>query len=520
MISLEERNRILYQCNKEDMIKKCFIDYHSDNEMDYIDKSIAYFLKYRLNGRQAPRDESIYNLIYELNRELSLVVAQKQLSGNPDEIKNMENNVELKKFFKDPVKYVYTKLSNDEYYESIKPKSFDFMTTMETNGYLKKMDKGREATLGLLSVSNAQARYTAVLNEKHVNKEVYDLIQRKYPPEKNIIDTQLRRQKRGFFGSLFFRSSQYKTFNSVFNKFRNNRDGVNQKDLKDASWAYLKHKFPNLKEGEAPTEEQVNHLVGKSKGRAEMCLKVYKSIIETEQAKKVLEDAKAFKLPDEVKEVKDNNISKEIEKEMVNTNIIQNEVKEEKINTNVIQNEIKEEEISTTTNTNIIPNEIKKEESQPNVNKLVIGKPKRDIEKPKRGVLKIRGTRANRNNNEIDSNRNRARVRIQLPSKKVPTLTSTKGGSKNVPLNPNYHPDPFKPKPKNVRQDELEMVKEERAIKGGQKAAEAKKVLATDNKAFVDSLKKETNENFAANKTEVIDTSNTNQIENNKDAEL
>lgn len=514
MISLEERNRILYQCNKADLTQKCFIDYHSNNEMDYIDKSIAYILKYRLNGRQALRDESIYHLIYTLQKELSLVVAQKQLSGNPDEIKNIENNVELKKFFKDPVNYVYTKLSNDEYYDSIKPKSFDFMTTMETNGYLKKMDKGREDTLGLLSVSNAQARYTAVLNEKHVNKEVYNLIQRKYPAQENIIDTQLRRQKRGIFESLFFRSSQYKTFNSVFNKFRNNTGRVNQNDLKDAAWAYLKHKFPNLKEGEAPTEEQVAHLVGKSKGRTEMCLKVYKSIIETEQAKKVIEDAKAFKLPDEVKEVKDNNISKEIEKEMVNTNIIQNEVKEEKINTNVIQNEVKEEEISTTTKTNIIPNEIKKEEAQPKVNKIVIEKPKRGIEKPKRGILKTRGTRANRNNNEINSNSNRARIRIQLPSKKVPTLTSTKGGSKNVPLNPNYHPDPLKPKPKNVRQDELLMVKEE------QKALEAKRVLATDNKAFVDNLKKETNENFEANKTEVIDTSTTNQIENKKDAEL
>jgi hypothetical protein len=466
--------------------------------MDYIDKSIAYILKYRLNGRQALRDESIYHLIYTLQKELSLVVAQKQLSGNPDEIKNIENNVELKKFFKDPVNYVYTKLSNDEYYDSIKPKSFDFMTTMETNGYLKKMDKGREDTLGLLSVSNAQARYTAVLNEKQVNKEVYNLIQRKYPAQENMVDTQLRRQKRGFFESLFFRSSQYKTFNSVFNKFRNNTGRVNQNDLKDAAWAYLKHKFPNLKEGEAPTEEQVARLVGKSKGRTEMCLKVYKSIIETEQAKRVIEDAKAFKLPDEVKEVKDNNISKEIEKEMVNTNIIQNEVKEE--------------EISTTTKTNIIPNEIKKEEAQPKVNKPVI--------KPKRGILKTRGTRANRNNNEIDSNSNRARVRIQLPSKKVPNLTSTKGGSKNVPLNPNYHPDPLKPKPKNVRQDELLMVKEEKAIKEEQKALEAKRVLATDNKAFVDNLKKEIDENFEANKTEVIDTSTTNQIENKKDAEL
>ena len=513
MISLEQRNKILYQCNKEDMIKKCFIDYHSDNEIDYIDKSIAYFLKYRLNGRQAPRDESIYHLIYTLQKELSLVVAQKQLSGNPDEIKNMENNVELKKFFKDPVNYVYTKLSNDEYYESIKPKSFDFMTTMETNGYLKKMDKGREDTLGLLSVSNAQVRYTAVLNEKMVNKEVYNLIQRKYPPQENIIDIQLRRQKRGIFESLFFRSSQYKTFNSVFNKFRNNTGGVNQKDLKDAAWAYLKHKFPNLKEGEVPTEEQVAHLVGKSKGRTEMCLRVYKSIIETEQAKKVLEDAKAFKLDDEVKEVKDNNISKEIEKEMVNTNVIQNEIKEEEINTNVIQNEIKEEEISTTTKTNIIPNEIKKEEAAPKVNKLV-------MDKPKRGILKSRGTRANRNNNEINSNSNRARVRIQLPSKKVPNLTSTKGGPKNVPLNPNYHPDPFKPKQRKERPDELLAVKEEKAFKEEQKALEAKKVLATDNKAFVDNLKKETNENFAANKTEEIDTSTTNQIENNKDAEL
>ena len=498
MISLEERNRILYQCNKADLTQKCFIDYHSNNEMDYIDKSIAYILKYRLNGRQALRDESIYHLIYTLQKELSLVVAQKQLSGNPDEIKNIENNVELKKFFKDPVKYVYTKLSNDEYYESIKPKSFDFMTTMETNGYLKKMDKGREDTLGLLSVSNAQARYTAVLNEKQVNKEVYNLIQRKYPAQENMVDTQLRRQKRGFFESLLFRSSQYKTFNSVFNKFRNNTGRVNQNDLKDAAWAYLKHKFPNLKEGEAPTEEQVARLVGKSKGRTEMCLKVYKSIIETEQAKRVIEDAKAFKLPDEVKEVKDNNISKEIEKEMVNTNIIQNEVKEE--------------EISTTTKTNIIPNEIKKEEAQPKVNKPVI--------KPKRGILKTRGTRANRNNNEINSNSNKARVRIQLPSKKVPNLTSTKGGSKNVPLNPNYHPDPLKPKPKNVRQDELLMVKEEKAIKEEQKALEAKRVLATDNKAFVDNLKKEIDENFEANKTEVIDTSTTNQIENKKDAEL
>ena len=35
----------LYKCTIDDYIKKTFIDFESDNEMDYIDRSLKYFFK-------------------------------------------------------------------------------------------------------------------------------------------------------------------------------------------------------------------------------------------------------------------------------------------------------------------------------------------------------------------------------------------------------------------------------------------------------------------------------------------
>ena len=46
-----EKTKELYECNIYGMVEDNFKNYKGNNEMDYINKSIAYLLKYGLDRR-------------------------------------------------------------------------------------------------------------------------------------------------------------------------------------------------------------------------------------------------------------------------------------------------------------------------------------------------------------------------------------------------------------------------------------------------------------------------------------
>ena len=114
----------------------------------------------------------------------------------------------------------------------------------------------------------------------------------------STISASFTKQKAGFFEKLFNTTSEeYNNFKSAYANYKNPDHELygNDEYLKDAAMGYLKHKFPNLKKDELPTEEQIAKLGGAGKERALFCLNVVKTYDEThdlqEQADKIVKEA-------------------------------------------------------------------------------------------------------------------------------------------------------------------------------------------------------------------------------------
>ena len=91
-------------------------------------------------------------------------------------------------------------------------------------------------------------------------------------------------------------SPEYESFKQAYADFNNKYNPLygNAGDLKFFAMNYLKHKFPNLKDGELPTEKQIESLSGAGKERASFCLSVVETYNENhllqEQANKIIEN--------------------------------------------------------------------------------------------------------------------------------------------------------------------------------------------------------------------------------------
>lgn len=96
-------------------------------------------------------------------------------------------------------------------------------------------------------------------------------------------DEIMSRHKGGFFERLFKTTSEeYRNLEGAMNAFEN-PDSPAYGDLDNleiSATMYLRHKFPNLKDNELPTQDQINSLSGTSKGRAQLCMDIINTVRE------------------------------------------------------------------------------------------------------------------------------------------------------------------------------------------------------------------------------------------------
>lgn len=176
---------------------------------------------------------------------------------------------------------------------------------------------------------------------KQRNKSVTQKIEGKLPRGVDSIKDQLANCKGGFWERTFrTTSAEYKNFERELESYSKD-DSKGTKNLESSSLAYIKHKFPNLKEGQLPTQEQINSLSGAGKDRTMLAVNTYRAIMEsknqpridnyTNNCKKYYSDCVAYQRKEYEKKVQEvENDVKQLGKEIEAANAA-NAQKEENI---------------------------------------------------------------------------------------------------------------------------------------------------------------------------------------------
>ena len=468
----EERYDKLYRCTVNDLIDKNFRKFQSDNIKDYIDRSIAYILRYKLDGQPPhPANLKIATLIDTARREVAIKVAKMQLSSDSKDLTDMhtENDLEVKQFISDPVGYMVAKLKDEDYYNSIKPGKFEGLSDFENNGYSSKYDKNKEKILSYISTEAYKPKFVAAENRKLYTDDILMLLGEKMP--NTTINAELRRQKGGFWERFWHRTpKQYKDFKKTILKFTAVRDPQygDRKELERTAVAYLRHKFPNLREGELPTAEQIARLGNTGKLRATFALNVVKSCREVEHADKVIEAVKGLNLTIEGLDKKEPEV-KFVDNE---ENLAARTKKIENSNMVVVRNSENKE--------------VKKKSS---------------LKMPKQNPNNIENNNGKKHKRVIQFN-----VGGKAPLRYADSNGNQVGGQKSVPLVPQSQRKVHEYK-KYLMSTE-QGIKEEQELKNEIKLEEQNpKQVAPDNKEFLNELKNETEEKIEINKEEIIDTS-------------
>ena len=330
-----EQYQELYSFSVRDLNSKSFKNFQSNNLKDYIDKSMSYILQFGLDKNN--NSQNLRNAIDLVRKQISLMIAEKQLANDPNDLANMhtQDAEDVKEFLANPVDYITAKLKDDEYYNLVKPKNIEGLNEKDNTKYSNDLDEGRNRLTELLSTETFRVKYNGTENKKTYAKDVYDQINKKLG--NSTIQNELHRCRGGFWERIRGKTStQYKEFKRTMKGYtdkRNNPDIGNREALETTAINYLRHKFPHLGEGELPTLDEINRLGSTSKKRATLCLRVALSCREVKQA---------IKLTDAVRGLNQNNNL--VNENDINTNVINNNlVNENEINTNVNNKELKNE---------------------------------------------------------------------------------------------------------------------------------------------------------------------------------
>jgi hypothetical protein len=186
-------------------------------------------------------------------------------------------------------------------------------TEEEKLEYKNKTLANARRLVELFGDENFKNEYKAYERDIRKNHVFKTLLKAKLFDDNKTIEGSFNKQKPGFFEKLFNTTSEeYNSFKSAYRNFNNPEHALygDDKVLKDAAMGYLSHKFPGLKKGELPTEEQIARLGGAGKERADFCLKIvqvfnYNHPLQ-EQADKMLEAINHEKLANNNSEI--NNI--------------------------------------------------------------------------------------------------------------------------------------------------------------------------------------------------------------------
>ena len=242
-------------------------------------EAMGYLAIYYVDVTHKSLNNDLNDIAYTIKNEIAKIVAKKQIESNDENVNDMhdkENENLLKSLFSEP-------LETMSYY--IETNKKEIVDTIDDKEYKMYLDYNYDAIQKKLLSKKIQ--FQKLDNNNSLNQAYNTLasIESKLPLGKNAIENSFNNQKPGFFEKLFRRTSnEYKAFVNTFNAYKNKDNPLYGQNsfLKTSAMGYLRHKFPNLKDDELPTIEQINALSGAGKERASFCLNVVKSIDEND----------------------------------------------------------------------------------------------------------------------------------------------------------------------------------------------------------------------------------------------
>lgn len=284
----DKEKKEYYYCSAQDFLKRFKAKNYTELNEALID-SMRYIARFNMDPKSTKCDLS--TLLYVAKNEIVKLIAKMQLDANEDKIDNIrtsDDGLMVKSFIADPAKAT-------AYYFANKKEMFDGVTGPENEGLPYNMHLKENAN----SLSfRLKTKDFIVNNHKFTQKktaalDLFSSLEAKLPDGDNPINEELKRQKPNVFENLLGRTSkEYTSFLTAFNNYRDPDSPLFGYDdaLKTASMNYIKHKFPNLKEGELPSERQINALGGKAKPRVNLCLNIINAINEKERLEDKVHD--------------------------------------------------------------------------------------------------------------------------------------------------------------------------------------------------------------------------------------
>ena len=253
----------------------------TENKFNFL---ITYLLSHGMNNNQQ-QDLSFDKLLHHAKQKFAKSVLAdrerfeelhntKVMGGNLNpERKEMENEFMQEAFLKDPINVV--RASAKDVVNNLKKYS-------DPENDPKMMKKWQDNCFRL--AKNLKDRNNAFreYEKRETANDITDIITSSFMiNEKVTMDQIFEKNKGGFFERMFNTTSpEYNNLVAATKRFNDPEDALhgNTDNLEAATRGYLKHKFPDLKDDELPTPEQIARLSGAGKGRCQFCLNVLDAI--------------------------------------------------------------------------------------------------------------------------------------------------------------------------------------------------------------------------------------------------
>ena len=279
---MTERDRKeFYHCSLQDFVKRFKAKKYTElNEA--LKDTMIYLARFNMDPNSTKCD--LNSLLYTAKNEIVKLIAKMQLDAKEEKIDNIRTNDDglmVKSFIADPARTAAYYLNNkQEIFNDIKgPEGgvLPYNSQLKNNAtILANTLKTKECSIGQRKFEEKSSAPLDLINE----------INAKLPDSDNPIQSELKKQKPNFFENLLgWTSKEYRAFVKSIEHYQNPKSPLFGQDviLKKFAMLYVIHNFPNLKNGELPTQEQINALSGKSKPRTELAVKIINSIREKER---------------------------------------------------------------------------------------------------------------------------------------------------------------------------------------------------------------------------------------------
>ena len=274
-----EEKQEFYSCNIQDFMKRFNNSEYSDPN-EALNDSMHYIARYNLDPKSTKCD--INELIFTVKNEILKLIARKQIKEGKDvlEGKNKNDKEMIKSFIANPLK-------TTSYYLSKKQDTFDNMKKPSNQSFYVTLLRQNASQLAIdLRKPIFTSNYRKFVERKSKSVDLVAELEAQLPYSYDPIGSLFKRQRLNFFEKVLKPSSkEYKGFVKMFNHHYKNPSSPlfgNDSVLKQYAYAYIKHKFPKLKDGELPTEKQLNTLSRRGKSRTGICIKIINLINEKE----------------------------------------------------------------------------------------------------------------------------------------------------------------------------------------------------------------------------------------------